>query len=74
MYYSTGVRIVPEGEYGSRHKFYFNGRYKKDIVYAGLNVKFFIKFLMDNKNLQNGKIRSLMDIRKYKDAILWEAR
>ena len=73
LYYSTGVRMVPETEFGDRTKFYFNGKYKKDLVYAGLNVKFFVKFLMDNKTLKNGKLKSLMDIRKYKDAILWGA-
>ena len=40
VYYCTGVKVVPETDYGDRDKFYFNGRYNKDLVYAGLNVKF----------------------------------
>ena len=71
MYYSTGARIVPEAEYTDRNKFFYNGRYKKDVVYAGLNVKFFVKFLMENKTLKNGMLKSLMDTRKYMDVIMW---
>ena len=60
-------------EYDDRNKLYYNGRLKKDIVYAGLTVKFFVRFLIDNKILKDGKLKSLMDTRKYKDAILWGA-
>ena len=74
VYYSTGVITVPEAEYDDRNKFYYNGRYIKDIVYAGLNVKFFVIFLMDNKSLKDGKLKSLMDTSNYKDAIMWDAR
>ena len=44
VYYSNGVRTVSEDKYGDRHKFYFDGKYKKDIVYSGINMKFLLSF------------------------------
>ena len=73
IYYSTGVRIVDTAEYSDKAKFYYDGKYKKDIVYTGFNVKFLVKFWMENKLLKDGKLKSLMDIRKYKDAVMWGA-
>ena len=64
VYYPTDIRIVPESGYDNWNRFYYNGKYKKDIVYAGLNIKVFVKFLMDNKNLKDGKLKFLIDIRK----------
>ena len=74
MYFFTGIRIVPEPEYDDINKLYYNGRCKKYVFYAGLNVKFFVKCLMDNKSLKDGKLKSLMDTSNYKDAIMWDAR
>jgi len=39
----------------------------------GLNVKYVLQFLMSTKIKSNGKIRGCQDMRKYKDAIMWEA-
>ena len=36
-------------------------------------MKFVVKFWMDNKHLKDGFLKSLMDTRKYKDAIMWGA-
>ena len=54
--------------------YYFDGAYKKDIVYSGMNVKMFLKFLMQKKELGNGKVASFNDIRKYKDAVIWGSK
>jgi hypothetical protein len=51
----------------------FYCRYKKDLVYKGLNVKYFIKFFMAMKKKENGNFLSFMDLWKYKDAIMWAA-
>ena len=36
-------------------------------------MKYFIKFLMAMKKKENGHFRYFMDVRKYKEAILWAA-
>ena len=64
VYYSTGVKIVPHADYFNKKLFYYDGKYKKDSVYAGLNVKFVVKFWMDNKYLKDGFFKLLMDTRK----------
>ena len=71
-YYPVGTRDVPAEDLEDQRKFFY-GRYKKDLVYKGLNVKYFIKFLMAIKKKENGHFLSFTDLRKYKDAILWAA-
>ena len=72
-YYEIGVREVNAADLANPSKFYYN-RYKLDLVYTGLNVKYVLHFLMSNKLKPNGKIKSVGDMRKYKDAILWGAK
>jgi hypothetical protein len=69
-YYPVGTRDVTAVDLHAVGK-YFYGKYKKDLVYQGLNVKYVIKFLMCTKRKANGHFLSFVDIRKYKDAILW---
>lgn len=54
--------------------YYFNGAFNKDIVYLGLNMKMFLKFLIQKKDLGDGKIISFNDIQKYKDAVIWGSK
>ena len=44
VYHSTSVTIIPEDEYSNRYKFYFDGKYKRDIVYSGINITFSFSF------------------------------
>jgi hypothetical protein len=71
-YYPVGTRDVSAEDLQDQRKF-FHGRYKKDLVYKGLNVKYFIKFLMAIKKKENGNFLSFTDLRNYKDAIMWPA-
>jgi hypothetical protein len=52
---------------------FFNGCCKKDLVYKGLNVKYFIRFLMAMKKKEDGKFLSFTDLLKYKDEIMGAA-
>ena len=36
-----------------------------------LNVKFLVKFWKESEYLKDGKLKSLMDVRTYKDAAMW---
>ena len=73
-YARVGVRSVSEVDQKDKALYYFDGAFKKDICYTGLNVKMFLKFLMHKKDRVDGKILSFNDIRKYKDAIIWGAK
>ena len=70
IWYSTGVWEVPEIDFTDKLKFYYGCNYKKDLVYVWLNVKFVVKFWMEDKVNKSEKLKSLMDARKYKDAIM----
>ena len=68
-YYAVGVRVLTEEEKVSiDHHWNKNDR---DLIYAGLNVKFIKAFLAQAKKKKNGKLCSNSNICKYKDAILW---
>ena len=73
-YATLGVRNVPIEDQTNITLYYFNGSFKKDIVYSGLNVKMFLKFLIQKKDIGDGKIISFNDIRKYKDAVIWGSK
>ena len=76
-YYAVGVRDVPEEEYNDPTKWFFSdsGKFKKDIVYEGLNEAFVLHFWVSTKiNEKNGKHKSVGDLRKYRDAIVWGAK
>ena len=71
-YCKIGTRCISQTELQDVTKFHFN-RYKHDLVYKGLNVKYVLHFLMATKLKPNGKIKGHQDVRKYKDAIMWGA-
>jgi hypothetical protein len=71
--YDVGVQEVGTDECNDRKNFYF-GRYKADLVYAGMNVGYGLHFLMQNVTKADGKLKSFQDIRKYRDAILWGSK
>ena len=70
-YAAVGVRNVSEDDQKNKALYYFDGAFKQDIIYTGLNVTLFLKFLIFKKDLGDGKVMSFNDIRKYKDAIIW---
>jgi len=70
-YYTIGVHELTEEELSDSDKFFYKN--KHDIVYTGLNVDFVLYFMADKKTKANGKTASHVQIRKYKDAILWGA-
>ncbi|CAB9498884.1 unknown protein (Partial), partial [Seminavis robusta] len=47
---------------------------KIDLIYAGLNVQYVLRFLFEQKKKQNGNLKTHGELRKYKDAILWGAK
>lgn len=72
-YYRVGVKEVAADDLQSPQKYFFNGHFKEDLVYAGLNEQFVLHFLVSSKAKANGKLKSVEDIRKYKDVIMWGA-
>ena len=72
-YAAIGCKTVTIAESNNPEKYYFGGAYKKDLVYRGIDVKMIISFLIVNKMKANGKKKQFVDIRKYKDAVLWGA-
>ena len=74
-YFQIGVIDVPPSDLSDDTKYYFQ-KHKKDLVYSGLNVKFVLHFLMSNKHKKDDpkKLKSIEDMRKYKDAIMWGAK
>ena len=64
-----GLRKVKDEEKTDRNLFWYKN--DEDIVYSGLNIKFFKDFLAHSKIKANGKMCSNSKLRKYKDTIIW---
>jgi hypothetical protein len=60
-YYPVGARDVSPEDLVDVGKFFY-GRYDKDIVYQGLNVKYMLKFCISLKKKENVKFLSFTDI------------
>ena len=73
-YHSIGVVEVSEADLHDNTKYFFDGKYKQDLVYTGLNDQFLLHFLVSNKRKVDGKLKSVEDLRKYKDAVMWGAK
>ena len=73
-YAAVGVRTVSEEDQKNASLYYFDGWYKQDIVYSGMNVKMFLKFLIEKEDLGDDKILSFNNIQKYKDAVIWGSK
>ena len=71
-YYAVGVRTLMEED--KQDKALFHHTNDEDLVYKGLNVKFIKAFLANRKTKENGKISSMVNLRKYKDAIMWGSK
>ena len=72
-YYAVGVCKVSEADLADATKYHFGKT--EDIVYEGLNESFVLHFLVCNKHKDDGsKLKSLQDLRKYKDAIMWGSK
>ena len=69
-YTRVGICSVSEIDQKDKVLYYFNGAFKKDIVYTGFNAKMFLKFLMYKKDCRDQKILLFNGIWKYKDAII----
>jgi hypothetical protein len=72
-YYAVGVQKVAADDLNDATKYFFSGHFTEDLIYAGLNEQFVLHFLVSTKEKENGKLKSVEDIRKYKDAIMWGA-
>ena len=74
--YKEGVRDVSDDDLKNESKSYF-GKFKKDLVYTGLEVKGVLYFLMNTQTKagksDSRKLKSFEDARKYFDAIKWGA-
>jgi hypothetical protein len=73
-YYEIGVVAVSEEDRNDPSKYFFDGDFKTDLKYEGMNVQFVIHFFAKRKKKTGGKLRSWDDMRKFKDAILWGAK
>ena len=77
-YYEVGVYDVDVEDQNEESKYFFTGKYKQDISYSGINNQFVLHFLVENKQHKKGKrkdkFKSVGDLRKYKDAIMWGAQ
>jgi hypothetical protein len=73
-YYKVGVTDVSTEDQNDVTKYFYNGKYKKDIVDEGLNSDYALYFLVNSKRKDGGKLKSWDDLRKYKDAIMWGAK
>jgi hypothetical protein len=71
-YYEIGVRKLTPEEMADRTKYYF--QQTEDLIYAGLNVQFFMYFLSSTDKRRDGKLKSHEDLRKYRDAVLWGSK
>ena len=69
-FYALAVVDVSEEDQHDESMYFFDGAFKKDLVYTGLNIDYVLKFLMKTKKKQDGKLKSEGDLKKYKDAIL----
>ena len=73
--YKAGVVEVSETDQKDKSKHFFDGKFKQDLEYTGLNVEYVIYFLSKSKTKgSEGKIKSWGDLRKYKDAIIWGSK
>ena len=73
-YYAIGVDDVSTADQHDKTKYFFKGKYKKDLVYDGLNAEYFLYFLTKTKTKPDKKLKSWDDLRKYKDAIMWGSK
>jgi hypothetical protein len=71
---SGGVVDVSDDDQKDKTKYFFDGRYKKDLKYEGMNVKFLMYFMTKIKWKAGNKLKSIEDLRKYKDAVMWGAQ
>jgi len=71
-YFAVGVRRVTDEELADETMFFYN-TYKLDLHYKGMCHQRFLNFLVSNKRKPNGDLKSLIDIRKYKDAVYFGA-
>ena len=72
--YAVGVVDVSELDQHDVSKHFFKGKYKLDLQYTGLNVDYVIYFMTKSKTKGTGKLKTLGDLRKYKDAIMWGSK
>ena len=61
--FSVGVVDVSKTDQKDKSKHYFNGKFKQDLKYTGLNVDYIIYFLGESKTKgPEGKLKSLSDL------------
>ena len=68
---------VSEADQKDHSLYYFDGKYKVDLKYSGINIVMVLLFLINNKTYtQKGSMyhKSWDEMRKYRDAILWGAK
>ena len=59
-------------------KYFFEGKFKTDLIYEGINTNFVMLFLANNKSYKSKKtgkvvLKTWDEMRKYRDAIQWGA-
>ena len=72
-YFEVGVRKNTSAEMRDP-AMYFYDKYEYDLIYAGLNVDYVLKFLMDQEKTAAGNLRTKADMQKFRDAIKWGAQ
>lgn len=73
-YFDEGTRLVSMNELSDPTKYYFNNKkIQRDFKYTGMHDQFILHLFTKIKFKPNGKLKSHVDMQKYKDAILWGA-
>ena len=74
-YYEIGTQNVSPEDQARKSKWFFDGTFKRDFIYKGLNVKIILFFLGAKKMKgTEGKKMSHTTLRKFNDAILFGAK
>jgi hypothetical protein len=71
-YYNVGVVELSEDQLADEDMFWWKNKF--DLIYEGMNVGMIKAFLAFKKTKENGKCSSHVQLRKYNDAILWDAK
>ena len=63
-YYTLGVRTVTSDELNDSTKWFFKGRYKRDLIYTGIRADLVLYFWVSMKLKVDGIHKSVGDLRK----------
>ena len=72
QYYTVGVRKLLKRQLFDKNLFWYKN--KEDLAYTSLNVEFVKASLACIKQKSDGNMMVIVNIRKYKDVIIWGSK